>query len=265
MIQIKSLLQQRKDYLLKLRTEKEKQLEKAPEGYLRVCKHRGKVQYYQRKDSKDFNGVYIRERELEIAQRLAQRDYDEQVLRKVEKELKAIDKFFAGCPKIKAEDIYQELHQGRQKLVQPISVPQTKYISDWEQATYNGKEIDITIPEIYTAKGERVRSKSEVIIADILNSEQIPYRYEAPLYLNGWGIFHPDFTVLHVRERKEVYWEHFGMMDDVEYVEKAVQKIMIYVQNGIIPGKNLILTYETKKSPLNQKIIRMMIQEYLKD
>lgn len=139
-----------------------------------------------------------------------------------------------------------------------------EYICNWENVIYEGKEIDGDIPKIYTAKGERVRSKSEVIIADILNREGIPYRYEYPIQLKGRGRVYPDFTVLNVRKRKEIYWEHLGMMDDTNYVESALQKIALYEQNGIFPGDNLILTYETRKNPINQKIVKLMIQHYLK-
>ena len=120
------------------------------------------------------------------------------------------------------------------------------------------------LPELYTAKGERVRSKSEVMIADLLNKETIPYRYEYPLYLKGFDLVYPDFTVLNVKKRKEIYWEHFGMMDDSEYVEKAMKKITVYAQNGIFPGINLIVTFETRKTPLNQKMAMLVIKEYLK-
>ncbi len=57
--------------------------------------------------------------------------------------------------------------------------------------------------------------------------------------------------------------EHFGMMDDSDYVEKALYKIMRYEENGIFQGDNLILTYETRKNPINQKQIRRIIQHYL--
>ena len=78
------------------------------------------------------------------------------------------------------------------------------------------------------------------------------------------GNIYPDFTVLNVRTRKEMLWEHFGMMDEPEYAEKAVQKIMTYEQNNIFPGENLILTYETRKNPLNQKTIMRKLWQYLK-
>ena len=54
------------------------------------------------------------------------------------------------------------------------------------------------------------------------------------------------------------------MMDDPVYVEKALKKIAVYEQNGIFPGENLILTYETRMTPIRQKLIAFMIQHYLK-
>ncbi|MBO5165711.1 MAG: hypothetical protein J6B90_03800, partial [Lachnospiraceae bacterium] len=87
---------------------------------------------------------------------------------------------------------------------------------------------------------------------------------ECPLRLKGYGKFYPDFTVLNVKKRKEIYWEHLGMMDDVDYVDNALQKIRIYEENGIYTGENLIITYETKKNPINQKIVNRMISRYLK-
>ena len=138
-------------------------------------------------------------------------------------------------------------------MIHPIRESDEAYIKKWESAEYQTKGFDINIPEFYTAKGERVRSKSELIIADLLNKEDIPYRYEASVYLKGWGLVYPDFTVLNVKKRQEFYWEHLGMMDDPSYAEKALQKISMYEQNGIFPGEKLIITYETRKSPLNQK------------
>lgn len=265
MEQITNLLEARENYLFQLKRQKEKALTNSPEGSLRICSRGNKAQYYQRNDPKDFNGVYIREKDMELAQKLAQKDYDQKVLCSVEKELNAIKKYLLNYPQLNVEKIYDNLHRERQKLINPIIEPEEQYIYNWEKVIYQGKEIDETTPEIYTAKGERVRSKSEVIIADILYREGIPYRYEYPLQLKGWGRIYPDFTVLNVRKRKEIYWEHLGMMDDSNYVENALQKIALYEQNGIFPGENLILTYETRKNPINQKIAMLMIQRYLKE
>lgn len=264
MERIKDLLEERENYLLQLKKEKEKAIKNMPEGFLRICAAKSKPQYYLRTDPKDFNGVFIPEKDRKLAMKLAQKDYDQKILRSIEKELDAIKKYRASYPSANAEHVYENLHKERQKLIHPIRETDEQFISNWESVAYQGKGFDETIPELYTARGERVRSKSEVIIADILNQEGIPYRYECPLQLKGWGKVYPDFTVLSVRERKEIYWEHLGKMDDQNYVENALQKIALYQQNGIFQGKNLILTYETRKTPINPKAIRLMIKEYIK-
>lgn len=260
---IKLALQERMEQLLQIKKEKEKVLKNTPKGHLRICRSGSKVQYYRRDDPKDFNGVYIPKKNVGTAQKLAQKDYDERVLSSVNKELDALSKCLMSIPATSAEEVYKALHAERRKLICPVWEPEDEFVSNWESVEYIGKDFDAFAPKLYTAKGERVRSKSEVIIADSLNREGIPYRYECPLYVEGWGTIHPDFTVLSVKERKEIYWEHLGMMDDAEYVEKALDKMNVYALNGILPGKNLILTYETAKFPLNQKMVQIMIEQYL--
>lgn len=52
-------------------------------------------------------------------------------------------------------------------------------------------------------------------------------------------------------------------MDHADYCEKAIKKIETMAANGIFPGKNLIMTYETATHPLNMKTVNLLIQEYL--
>ena len=120
----------------------------------------------------------------------------------------------------------------------------------------------------YTANGERVRSKSEVIIADALLRNGVPYCYEVPLKLNRGGesgnvTFHPDFLCLNVRTRKEFYWEHFGKMGNEDYKENTVGKLNMYVENGFFPGRNLIFTMESGVESLDTRIVEKMIKEFL--
>ena len=115
-------------------------------------------------------------------------------------------------------------------------------------------------PEFYTAKGEQVRSKSEILIADTLYRKNIPYCYERPLEFPGAGRIHPDFTILRRSDRKEVYWEHLGMMDDPEYAANALMRIDLYERNGIFPGDRLILTHETGRQPLRTRLIEVLAE-----
>jgi len=258
-MQLREQLEKRREYLLKVKREKEKALSEAPQGTLHVMKQGENVRYYKRDIANHEESIYIRNGNVILAQKLAQKDYDEKVLRSVDKELMSINKYFYHYPNNCAEEIYSVLHKGRQKLITPIYKPDNEYISEWENVKYQGKEFEENMPEYFTIKGERVRSKAEIIIANMLYQEGIPYRYESPLYLKGMGEVYPDFTVLNVRLRKEIYWEHLGMMDDVKYAEKAIKKINCYMKNGYFPGEQVIFTYETKQTPISQRQIGELI------
>lgn len=262
MEEIKSKLRERQNYLLQLKKEKMIATKNMPEGKLRISSHGCRTQYYLRQDTKDINGLYLKDKKL--AKLLAQKEYDKKIINLADKEIYVINKFLDNYPAKNAEEFYQTLHSERQKLIAPIKETAEQFIEKWESVEYQGKSFPEEMPEYYSFKGERVRSKSELIIADFLQREGIPYRYECPLTLKGFGTIYPDFTVLNVKKRKEIYWEHFGMMDDTEYSEKAIQKIINYEQHSYFQGENLILTYETKRNPLNQKILKMMVEHYLK-
>ena len=138
-----------------------------------------------------------------------------------------------------------------------------EYVSYWNGIPYEPKYINNDIPTHITAKGEHVRSKSEEIIANTLNRLNIPYKYECPLLFDNGDIRYPDFTILDVKRRKEYYYEHFGMMDDPQYFVSFVNKIKLYETNGILPGKNLIMTFETLYFPINTQYIEHTIMSYI--
>ena len=60
-----------------------------------------------------------------------------------------------------------------------------------------------------------VRSKSEVIIANILFDRGIAFYYEKPLYAPDGSFYLPDFTIVYRGE--QYYWEHLGMLEIEKY------------------------------------------------
>ena len=156
-----------------------------------------------------------------------------------------------------------KLHTKRQLLVTPIEPIWEKELARWYDSEYHGKEFYEGTAEIVTEKGERVRSKSEKILADYFYRNNILYQYEKPLYLKGYGTIYPDFTFLSKKTRKEIYWEHEGMMDKPEYAKSAVKKIESYQRNGIHLGERLILTFETELTVLNSQIVEELVERYL--
>ena len=112
-----------------------------------------------------------------------------------------------------------------------------------------------------TLAGHKVRSKSEVIISNLLYTNQIPYRYEAALPLKEFTAY-PDFAILHPVTNKIFYWEHFGMMDNAPYCDTACNKLKTYCYNGIFPSMQLITTYETSKCPISTDQVQQIITQY---
>lgn len=92
-----------------------------------------------------------------------------------------------------------------------------------------------------------VRSKSEVIIANMLYNAKIDYEYERPIYFEDEGVLvHPDFVIFDETAGKEWYWEHCGMLEDEKYRKDWERKKQLYARHGIIEGKNLIVTKDVK-------------------
>ena len=95
---------------------------------------------------------------------------------------------------------------------------------------------------IYEAKdGTKVRSKSEIIICNLLNDANIKYEYEKHLCYDENNHIEPDFTIT-LPNGKEIYWEHVGMLGIESYDENWTKKLAIY--NKYYPDQ-LIKTYES--------------------
>jgi len=254
-------LKLQKEQFKKIKKEAEARIQSAPEGTICINKHKNGVQFYLRTDPKDKNGSYLSVAEKEKAFALVQKKYDSQIAAAAEKQSAVLERFIKKYDPDCLKRTYESLSDARKRIVMPVEVSDEEYAEAWQNYTFQHKEIGNDVPEHYSNKGERVRSKSEVMIADALAQADIPYRYECPLSL-GSKIIHPDFTILRIADRKQLYWEHLGMMDDPEYVIKNLRRIRLYEQNEIMPGIDLILTMETSLQPINLSVIKQMIRTY---
>ena len=262
MREIKQIFDKRLAELEEIRDRAEQELRIAPEGKLRINRNRKSVQYYHRQIRGDKNGAYIPAANKELAGKLAQKNYDEKILKASDQEMQAIAAYLTKCPSVLPEKIYDHLSAERKELVIPFYETDDMIVEKWQSVQYKGKPFKEDDPVFHTDRGERVRSKSEVIIANAMNAKGRPYRYEYPLDIGGRR-FYPDFTILNLRERKVIYWDHFGMMSDPEYARKAVWKIQFYQRHGFFPGDNLICTFETRDQPLDPGLVRQMIDRFL--
>jgi exodeoxyribonuclease V alpha subunit len=84
--------------------------------------------------------------------------------------------------------------------------------------------------------GDMVRSKSEVIISNLLHKGDIPFRYEQLLLAADGTPRLPDFTL--TSQGETYYWEHLGMMDQTTYANEWTRKHAWYSE--WFPGRLLV-------------------------
>lgn len=258
---LQQMLVEEQKRLKKIVEKTRKELLTAPEGRLRISKDGKSLRYYERTDGR--NEIYIPRVNKELPKQLAQKTYNQTVLKKAETRLKQIQKMAQDYSDDEIEKIYTSMHEERQRLTVPVEPIWGEKLKAWYEEAYQGKEFREGEAVILTEKGERVRSKSEKILADCFYRRGILYKYEKPLYLKGYGTVYPDFTFLSRKTGQEIYWEHEGMMDKQEYAKTAVRKIECYQMNHIYPGDRLILTFETEQNTLNSRIVVKLIEKYL--
>lgn len=90
--------------------------------------------------------------------------------------------------------------------------------------------------------GDMLRSKSEVIIANMLHERNVPFRYEQPLFAGDGTLRLPDFTV--TSAGRTYFWEHLGLLDVDEYADEWKVKKAWYEK--WFPGQ-LVTTEEGSK------------------
>ena len=122
-----------------------------------------------------------------------------------------------------------------------------------------------------TERGDLVRSKSELVIADKLYARGIDYAYEQPLVLSNGRIRYPDFTIADHARGVTFYWEHLGMLDDPGYRARWEEgKRVEYLEYGIGPHKDgggpegtLIETRDEPGGGLDAAAIASVIDEVI--
>ena len=247
--------------------EVEKKLSNAPTGSLKIQTRKGKDFYYHQYKNEiscEFERKFIRVKDKQLVNDLAQKRYLNKIKPLLEEQINMLEEFQREYNQNIINDVYDNLSDRRRQLITPISITPKEQVRIWENETYepNKKYTENMIYE--TDRGEKVRSKSELIIANTLNQNKtLVYKYERPLELiiNGQvQVFYPDFTILNINTGKINYWEHAGLMDDPTYSSQFVNKINSYLENDIVLGINLVVTYETRNNPLNIKYVRKNIE-----
>ncbi|MBE5828218.1 MAG: hypothetical protein E7305_02015 [Butyrivibrio sp.] len=233
---------------------------KYPEGRLKTMKNGNYYKYYQAVNtSSGVKWKYIKKDNQKLARTLAMKAYKKRTIYGLEREIKAIDAYLELYPKQTADALIREA-PGFKTLLESEIIPEFD-CKDWELEEYERSTNHPEQLDCPTLKGPLVRSKSEAAIADELYRRGIPYRYEWVREFGG-RILSPDFTIMDPKTLKIYIWEHYGKMDDPDYIEKYLSKMQTYTRNGYIETMNLICTYETLSCPFTSVNAVEVIEKY---
>ena len=251
------MLKEHEQLELSIRHLKER-LAHLPAGVLTCCQNGHNYKWYKSDGNKRH---YIPKSNRELAEQLALKKYYSCALRDALQEYEALNAYLKrASSSVPRSQALLEL-PGYQDLLSPSLKPKSRELAEWSASPYERNPLNpehLIVPAI---SGHMVRSKSEAMIAHCLFMNQIPFRYECALQLGNKTIF-PDFTIRHPASGIFYYWEHFGLMNDPSYCQKAAQKIQIYSSNGITPSIELITTFEKPSAPLSTGTITNIVKEY---
>ena len=240
----------------------QKNSEIAEKGKLRICQKKKQTDFYYRNNNSE-NWTYLPKSEANLASALAQKDYYEKALKILRRKYRAFSLLDGENSTDALLRLYDKLHPVRKSLVAPVILTDEEYAKKWKaENPPSGKFNDEYEYSYYTDGGERVRSKSEIMIANKFLQRQIPYIYEPSLTLGNRTVY-PDFMILNIRTRQSFYYEHLGMMDSPDYSTKAILKLNSYIMNGYFPGQGLLFTMETTQKPLDMRILDALIDKFL--
>ncbi len=208
---------------------------------------------------------YLSAKETSLRSALTQKAYCRAAAKLLEENVRAAELFLSSYTPYIPANIWASLPDIYNDMVTPTAD--------------QGKEKDLLIetwlsqrpafsppyPEqlIYRSpRGLFVRSKSESLIAAMLDNHGIPFQYEVPLQIEE-KIYFPDFTVMRRSDHQVLYWEHFGMMEDETYRQHTYSKLHHYANSGILPFERLITTYESPVQPFDAAHIDRLIRTLL--
>lgn len=244
----------------------------APEGRLTYQTKNGRPYYYYLiKKGKIWRKTYIKKKDRAIAEKLAQKEYFEEIKNKLNEQIHILAQFLTLYNETALEQVYRNLPEERKQLIKPLVLGTKEKMQVWNEEIYEPYDAYSEHKIYETIRGEMVRSKSEVIIANMLYQyrKDIDYKYERPLTLidkNGKEVIvHPDFTIINKHTARIYYYEHAGKMDDSRYATDFVKKMELYVMNNIIPGKDLLISYETSLAPLSISYIRKLVEKAVEE
>lgn len=184
-----------------------------------------------------------------------------------------------NCRLLSRELLYTALTRSRQQLVlliegddasvlyeyaRPESSETVRRNTNLFQAAVRAQRDEVPYAEHLihrTLKGHMVRSKSELVIANMLHQMALDYQYE-PRYegISVPGVVRPDFMFADPAG-DPIIWEHLGMLTRDDYRQSWERKRTWYLENGFAEGASLFTTRDDEKGGLDSEEVRRIAQQ----
>lgn len=220
-----------------------KQLEgripKLPKGKIHLGKSHNSFTYYL--VDKEHKRKYLNKDNKFISE-LCTRECAEKCIPKLKKAIKILTELVDLLENDNWRDFESYIHPEKLKLADFVYCDK-KFYEEWQAKPYFFMKPTETPAGL--VNNRQMRSKSEAIIAETLYSMGLYYRYEEEVILPNGESVCPDFTILDPYTHEEIYFEHFGKIDEEKYAASTFQKIKTYAQNGIYLNERLFCTFET--------------------
>lgn len=233
------------------------EMQKLPEGRLSCVMREGKPTFFQ---VITVDGKRIRKsinRDKKRIQGLARKKYLEEEATMLKSNIRAARVFLDDYEDVSADNILGKLPKEIRSKCLAVNNEQTWANQPYTQSQYKPENKIHT-----TTRGLKVRSKSELLIAEKLYEHDVQFRYEQLLHISGMD-FAPDFTI-RTEDGSLIYWEHCGLTNNKTYMEKHKWKLSVYEKAGIVPWENLIVTYDDKNGILNLSTVESEILNKIK-
>lgn len=244
-----------------------KQLALAPEGSVFSRKiTEDTYRYFKRVRLSDGSEkeLYLGKKDRTEAVALAQKMHTEKRLQDLLQEKKLLRSVLTYQDTEPAADTFLKSHPGISKL---LAESQENKLSDdnlrWKAMPYDRNPNypeQLKYPTIIP--GLLVRSKAEADIVSRLEFFGVPYHYDEVMNFNGKKIA-MDFLCLNITTGNIWYWDHRGMLNHPDYIRKTLYCENIFLNAGIVPWINMIVTTETLEHPLDLQWVDLLIQHFL--
>ena len=221
------------DYIRRLYSQAKSDISVMPEGSLIQKKAKGHTYFYAHRNGK----LLSLQDDPKLRQLFVEKQWLKTELRNIEKDIPVLERLLRDYTPLFPNPLQWELLEA-------------------EQNAYRKEE------RRHYYKGVYFRSKSEVVIAMVLDSHGFEFKYEVALHINGRTIY-PDFVIRRKRDGKIFIWEHFGLISNDEYRQKMYRRLEELHEAGFNLWDNLIISFDSVEGSIDVDFAEKIINLYL--